>query len=85
MQSVMCNAEATQRSCGVYIRQAVWVRGQNGLRRLGDEGRRGALLSNSGRQSSLCNARMQRSDKSHVGTHVLTANAFSAKHGMWDQ
>lgn len=81
----MCNAEATWRSCGVYIRQAVWVRGQNGLRRLGDEGRRGELLSNSGRQSSLCNARMQRPDKSHVGTHVLTANASSAKHGMWDQ
>lgn len=55
IQSVMCNVEATQRSCGVHIRQAVWVGGQNGLRRLGDEGRLGELLFNSGRQSSLCN------------------------------
>lgn len=81
----MCNAEAAQRSCGVYIRPAVWVRGQNGLRRLGDEGRRGELLSNPGRQSSLCNAKMQLSDKSHIGTRVLTAKGFPAKHGMWDQ
>lgn len=27
----------------------------------------------------------KRLDKSHVGTHVLSAAAFSAKHGMWDQ
>lgn len=69
----------------MYIRQALRVRGQSGLRRLGDEGRLGQLLSNFGRQSSLCNAEMQLSDKSYVGTCVLTANAFSAKHGMWDQ
>lgn len=59
MHSVMCNVEATQRSCGVYIRQAVWVRGQNELRRLGDEGRLEELLSHSGRQSSLYKAKMQ--------------------------
>lgn len=61
IQSVMCSAEATQRSCVVYIRQAVWVRGQNGLRRLGDEGGRRELLSNSGRQYSLCNTKMRQS------------------------
>lgn len=74
----MCNAEATQRSCGVYIRQAVWVRGQNGLRRLGDEGPRGELLSNSVRWPSLCNNKIHPSDKSHLGTYILTTNDFSA-------
>lgn len=34
-----CDVKATTRLCGVYIWQAVWVLGQDGLRRLCDEGR----------------------------------------------
>lgn len=63
----------------MYIRQAVRVRGQSELRRLGDERRRGELLSNSGRQSSLYHYAMpkcNRPDKSHVDAHVLTVDAF---------
>ena len=67
----------------MYIRQAVWVRGQKGLRRLSDESRLGELLCNSGRQSLLCNVKIN--DKSHLGTCVLTADTFSAKRGAWDQ
>lgn len=52
IQSVMCHAEGTLRSCGVYIWQGVG--GQLGP--LGDEGRPGEILSDPGRQSSLSKA-----------------------------
>lgn len=50
------------------------------------EGRTGAWVTKvAGDSSSLILKEIQRSDKSHIGTHVLTANAFSVKHGMWHQ
>lgn len=73
----MWDTEATRRSRDVCIWLGGWQRGL--WWRRGAHGRRGQFLSNSGRKSSSCHC----VDKSHVGTHVLTAAAFLAKHGMW--
>lgn len=64
-----CDVKAPKRSCGVYIRQAVWVRGQDGLRRLCDGRLRTPLILEDCHHYATLS-------KSHVGTHVLTANTF---------